>query len=298
VRLLFPVPALLIRASAAVFRSLLAVLCGFAVASAPAMAQDVPVRVMTFNVRLPIASDGPNAWEHRRDLLVRTIAEARPDIIGTQELFKIQGDYVVKRLPGYAWFGIDRRGGHADEHMGVFYRRDRLRLIDSGNFWLSDTPTVPGSITWGHPLPRMVTWGLMETIDGGRRFYFYNTHFPYRDEDGDARRKGAELIRDRIAAIPADVPIVLTGDFNTDPDGDVHAALSRILTDVRAASPAKDGPDATYHGFTGKPDRRIDWILVRGFEPSSTRTLTTRDGAAYPSDHFPVIAELVWNPRK
>lgn len=296
-RLLFPVRVLVSRASAVVLRSLLAMLALVAV-SVPALAKDSPLRVMSFNVRLPIASDGPNAWEHRRDLLVRTIADARPDIIGTQELFKLQGDYVVKRLPEYAWFGIDRRGGQADEYMGVFYRRDRLRLIDFGNFWLSDTPTVPGSITWGHPLPRMVTWGLMETIDGGRRFYFYNTHFPYREEDGDARLKGAELIRDRIAALPADVPVVLAGDFNTDPDGDVHAALARNLADVRTAAPVTDGPSATFHNFTGKADRRIDWIMVRGLKPTSTSTLTTRNGTAYPSDHFPVTAELAWQPAK
>lgn len=288
------VPAKASGALAIMVRSLLAALFAFAAASAPALAKDSPLRVMSFNVRLPIASDGPNAWEHRRDLLVRTIADARPDIIGTQELFKLQGDYVVKRLPEYAWFGIDRRGGQADEYMGVFYRRDRLRLIDFGNFWLSDTPTVPGSITWGHPLPRMVTWGLMETIDGGRRFYFYNTHFPYREEDGDARLKGAQLIRDRIAALPADVPVVLAGDFNTGPDGDVHAALAGNLADVRAAAPVTTGPAGTFHNFTGKPGDRIDWIMVRGFKPNNTRTLTTRNGKAYPSDHFPVTAELAW----
>jgi endonuclease/exonuclease/phosphatase family metal-dependent hydrolase len=297
-RLVFPATATAGRALTVMVRLLLAAFCALAAASAPALAQDAPLRVMAFNVRLPIASDGPNAWEHRRDLLVRTIADARPDIIGTQELFKLQGDYVVERLPQYTWFGIDRRGGHGDEHMGVFYRRDRLRVVESGNFWLSDTPTVPGSITWGHPLPRMVTWALMETIDGGRRFYFYNTHFPYREEDGDARRKGAELIRTRIAALPADVPVILVGDFNTDPDGDVHAALARNLVDVRAAAPVKQGPDATFHNFTGKPDRRIDWIMARGIKPNSTSTLTTHDGTAYPSDHFPVIAEFGWNPSK
>ena len=83
---------------------------------------------MSFNVRLPRAEDGPNRWEARRDLFVETIRRADPDIIGTQELWKIQGDYLVAKLPRFSWFGIDRRGGHGDEHMGVFYRRaDRSR---------------------------------------------------------------------------------------------------------------------------------------------------------------------------
>ncbi|WP_331710281.1 endonuclease/exonuclease/phosphatase family protein, partial [Sphingomonas sp. CCH9-H8] len=75
------------------------------------------LRVMSFNVRLPLESDGANRWEARRDLFVATIRRSDPDIIGTQELWKIQGDYVVERLPQFSWFGIDRRGGRGDEHM-------------------------------------------------------------------------------------------------------------------------------------------------------------------------------------
>ena len=86
-----------------------------------------------------------------------------------------------------------RRGGGADdEHMGVLYRTDALRLVESGDFWLSDTPDVVGSITWGNLYPRMVTWGLFESRDDGRRFYLFNTHFPYRDEDDAARTRCAQ----------------------------------------------------------------------------------------------------------
>ena len=262
------------------------------VAAIPALAADKrDLRVMSFNVRLPIASDGPNAWEQRRDLLVATIASADPDIIGTQELFKLQGDYIVAKLPAYAWFGRDRRGGHDDEHMGVFYRRDRMTLLDSGDFWLSDTPDVVASITWGHPLPRMVTWGRFRTR-AGRVFYVFNTHFPYRAEDESARTKAAALIASRIATIADTAPVVLTGDFNTTPESRAHATLSATLTDTRI--PAATGPAATFHAFTGTPDRRIDWIFARGFTPMTYATITDHDGVRYPSDHFPVMAVLGW----
>ncbi|WP_423604817.1 endonuclease/exonuclease/phosphatase family protein [Sphingomonas sp. MS122] len=262
-------------------------------AALPAAARD-GLRVMAFNVRLPLAADGPNRWEARRDLFVETIRRADPDIIGTQELWKIQGDHVIARLPRYSWFGIDRRGGHGDEHMGVFYRRDRLRLVEMGNFWLSDTPEVPGSISWGHPLPRMVTWGLFETIPGGRRFWFCNTHFPYRGEDEGARTKGAELIAARIAALPGDAPVVVTGDFNTGPDSGAHRALTAKLADAWAAAAAREGPAETFHGFTGKADRRIDWVLARGLNAAKVETVTFGRKGRYPSDHFPVVVDYRW----
>jgi endonuclease/exonuclease/phosphatase family metal-dependent hydrolase len=257
-----------------------------------AQAQDKLV-VMSFNVRLPAPGDGANLWDKRRDLFVETIGAAAPDVIGTQELWQIQGDYVVAKLPRYRWFGIDRRGGHADEHMGVFYRRDRLKLIAHGDFWLSDTPEVPGSISWGNLYPRMVTWGLFETR-AGKRFYLLNTHFPYREQDDAARAKCAALLRTRIAALPAGVPVVLTGDFNIGPDSPPHALLTSDLADARIAVTAPEGPEATFHNFTGIPDRRIDWILTRGFRASAFRTIDAHRGPLYPSDHFPVVATLAW----
>ncbi|HEY0622001.1 endonuclease/exonuclease/phosphatase family protein [Sphingomonas sp.] len=259
----------------------------------PAAARD-GLRVMAFNVRLPIASDGPNRWEARQDLFVETIRRADPDIIGTQELWKIQGDYLIAKLPRYSWFGIDRRGGHADEHMGVFYRRDRLKLVEMGNFWLSDTPDVPGSISWGHPLPRMVTWGLFERVKGGKRFWFFNTHFPYRAEDEAAREKGAAAIAARIAKLPGHLPVVVTGDFNTVPDSAAHRALSAGLVDAWDAAKVRTGPAETFHNFTGKADRRIDWVFAKGLTATRAETVTFGAKGRYPSDHFPVLVDYRW----
>lgn len=273
---------------------LLAAICLLLAPAAMAGDDPPPLRVMTFNVRLPLAQDGPNQWQFRRDFAAEVIARAKPDIVGTQELHKVQGDDLLARLPGYAWFGIDRRGGHGDEHMAIFYRHDRFRLLGLGDFWLSDTPSVPGSMTWGHPLPRMVTWGLFETKADGRRFYVFNTHFAHRPEDGEARLKSARLIQQRIAALPPGVPVILVGDFNTEPDSAVHALLTEALTDAYIAAPIKAGPEATFHAYQGTGDRRIDWILSRGFVARRIETIADRRGELFPSDHFPVVAELAW----
>ena len=272
-----------------------ALVMAMALAALPAAASARDgLRVMSFNVRLPVESDGPNRWQARRDLFVETIRRADPDIIGTQELWKIQADHLIGALPRYGWFGIDRRGGHGDEHMGVFYRRDRLKLIELGNFWLSDTPQIPASISWGNLYPRMATWGLFETITGGKRFWFVNTHFPYRAEDEGAREKAAAQIAAWIAARPGDVPVVLTGDFNTVPDSAAHRTLGGALADAWDTAKARSGPAETFHGFTGKADRRIDWVFARGLSAAKAETVTFGRNGRYPSDHFPVVVDYRW----
>src|SRR5688572_181232 len=87
------------------------------------------LRILSFNVRYPAKSDGPDVWEARRDLLVDTIRRNSPDIMGTQELFYEQGQYIVEKLPELAWFGVSRRGNKEDEHMGVFYKKDAVELL-------------------------------------------------------------------------------------------------------------------------------------------------------------------------
>ncbi|WP_420140062.1 endonuclease/exonuclease/phosphatase family protein [Sphingomonas sp.] len=265
----------------------LALMCATGVA-----ARDL--RVMTFNVRYPNPDDGPNIWAKRRDLFVRTIRLADPDVIGTQELFQSQGTDVVRALPRYRWFGRDRFGGHGSEHMGIFYRTDRLRLVRQGDFWLSETPAESGSMGWGAALPRMVNWGIFQTRGpGSYRFLLMDTHFANRDaEDEQARRRSADLIARRLPALAQGLPIVLTGDFNAIPDSEAHRRLAMILTDVWQNAPDKQGPAGTFHDFSGTPGSMIDYIMVRGFRPIRAAVLTTHDGARYPSDHFPIVATL------
>lgn len=252
-----------------------------------------PLRVMTFNVRVPVDQNG-NAWSHRRNLLVQVIKTQHPDVLGTQELTEAQGEYIAAHLTGYVWFGQGREGGAKGEHVGVFYRTDRLEVLRSGDFWLSDTPETPGSTTWGQPFPRMVTWARFRLrAHPGSSFYYFNTHFPYRDQDTEARLLSAEEIVRRIGKLPASARVIITGDFNCAPDSAVHAELAQGLADAWLRAARRTGPGKTFHNFTGHPDRRIDWILTRGFKARAAQTVITHDGTRYPSDHFPVVVELI-----
>jgi len=264
----------------------------FLLLSVAACAQ--PLRVVSFNVRLPLASDGPNAWDNRRDIFVEAVRRMDPDLMGTQELWQSQGQYIVDKLPEYRWFGISRRGTQQDEFMGVFYKPSKLTLLDSGNFWLSPTPEVPGSSSWGIDYPRMVTWGLFEFAANKKRFYFYNTHFPHRAQDQAARMECAKIIAARIKALPADVPFLMTGDFNTNLGEEVHQVFTPYLTDAWQKAPKRAGPEATMSRWNGDTSgSRIDWILYRGaLTVQEVETVTYNQEGRYPSDHYPVFAAL------
>jgi endonuclease/exonuclease/phosphatase family metal-dependent hydrolase len=249
------------------------------------------MRVMTFNVRQPDQDDGPDNWVHRRDLLVDTMLECDPDVIGTQELFVLQAEYLLGRAPHYAWIGRGRFGDRRDKHVGIFYKKDRLRLLAHGDWWLSETPDVPGSSSWDIIRPRQLTWGEFEDATLGR-FVIFNTHFPYRAVEQEARRQTARLIGEKLAAVPHAIPAIVTADFNSPADGEVHAHLCGTLRDAWCTADTRTGPEGTMNGFGRRVShRRIDWILYRGgWRVTDIETVTTQRDGRYPSDHFPVVA--------
>jgi endonuclease/exonuclease/phosphatase family metal-dependent hydrolase len=251
------------------------------------------LRVMSLNVRQPDLDDGPNCWERRKDLLIDVIQDSRPDLIGAQELFTIQAEYIIDQAPQYAWFGTGRFGDARDKHVGIFYRRDVLRPLTTGDFWLSETPEIPGSSSWDIIRPRQATWGMFET-SWGLQFQMLNTHFPYRKSEEEARRQTAALILRRIGALDPGLPVVVTGDFNADAGGEIYQMLTPRLRDAWTAAERRIGLETTFHGF-GKVagGRRVDWILFSA--PWRVREMETiarsRDGE-YPSDHYPILAEF------
>lgn len=253
-----------------------------------------PLKVMTFNVRYA-SDEGAQRWAVRRPVMVELIRRAAPDVIGTQELLQRQGDDLIRALPGYRWFGRDRMGGHTNEHMGIFYRPDRLTLIEHGDFWLSDAPEIVGSQSWGTDLPRMANWAVFETKEAKpHHFLFLDTHLAHRDEDAEARDKAAVLILSRLPALAKNLPVVVAGDMNARPDTAAYRRFAAALTDAWGSAKRREGPEMTFHDFTGTADRRIDYIFLRGFRAESIATDTYHRGKTYPSDHFPIEATLTF----
>jgi len=253
------------------------------------------LKVMSFNVRRPTPDDGPNAWQFREDLVYRVIRELDPDIVGVQEPWEFQLWALDRALPEYASIVVQV---HPDGlvHNAIYYRKDRLELLDEGRFWLSETPA-----TWRTPSgerPRAVVWGLFRAIESGKRFYVLNTH--YRDGQDAARDRvlSSRVIRDFIGTLEPGVPVILTGDFNAAPGSEEYRLLTAgeaaPFFDARTTAAMVSGPEGTHHGFTGRPSgSRIDWILLRGrLQPLELHHVALHDGDRYPSDHLPVFAVL------
>lgn len=272
---------------------LVALLCA---AGSVAMAQGFSLDVMSFNLRNGEADDGDNSWRFRKDLVVDTIQRYSPDIVGTQECFAFQAEYIAAGLREYRSFGMGRDADGTGERMEVFYKKDVLSPIESGNFWLSKTPGVPGSNNWQSACNRMVTWARFYHHETKRFFYYFNTHFDHRSEE--ARQEGAKLMVKRINQVPTGAPVIVTGDFNQKGgDSAVWATLiSGGLKDTWQTAEKTVGPPITSSRF-GPPregiDRRIDWILTRGpIKAALCETVLYNQDGRYPSDHYPVFAKL------
>lgn len=269
-------------------------------AAEPAATAGLPLTVMTYNVRY--ASDTPpNAWPQRRPLMKLCIEQVAPDLIGTQETLYRQAKDLAADLPDYDWIGTGRDGGSRGEFMAIFYRRARFEPLEYDHFWLSDTPDVIGSSTWGNTNRRMVTWVRFRDRASGFEFYFWNTHLDHAIQA--AREKAAVLIRDRIAALPHKLPLLLVGDFNAvagqNPVYDLLVREGGLQDTWALARERRNAQWNTFNDFKVAQPRgqRIDWILLRGSADvtASEIVLFERDGQ-YPSDHFPVVAWLTLRP--
>ena len=255
----------------------------------------VALKVMTFNLRRRKESDGVNIWDNRREAAAEVVRKHAPDIIGTQEGLWEQVGYLLQHFPEYGILGEARMGGRRDEFNAIFYRKDRFRVLATGNFWHSDTPHVAGSRSWGNLVPRMATWARFADKDTGYVFHHLNTHLDHLVPG--ARRKGAGLIQKHL---PKDVPSIVTGDLNALQQGGTYRFLTGAkgarLTDSRWASrtPVEARWNATFHRFTGRGLYRIDYILGRHVAHfSNYQVVRDRVDGRVPSDHFPVVTDLV-----
>ena len=256
------------------------------------------IRVMSFNIRYGTANDGKNVWMNRRDVVVQTIRTFNPDLLGTQETLPFQATYINEQLPSYEYIGWSRDASKDGEQCGIFVRRDRFEVQESGQFWLSDTPDEKFSKSWDSSLPRVVTWTrLKDKTSDGREFFFANTHFDHRGVE--ARKQSGILLRRRLSEMAPKLPIIVTGDFNCDEGSEPYRELLKenaLRDSYRVVHPNRGDNEGSFHPFNGKPGAaRIDWILAtEQFRATEAAIDHTNIDGRYPSDHFPVTSVFQW----
>lgn len=258
-------------------------------------------KVMTFNIRFANPADAEYAWKQRRKMVANSIELHKPHLFGIQEGLHEQVLFLEETLDDYGWIGVGRDDGKkSGEYAAIFYRKNRVDVLDKGNFWLSEQPEVPGSKSWSTAVTRMCTWGKFRDKATGQVFYHFNTHWDHRSED--ARQESAHLITSKVKSIAGDEFVILTGDMNATRDKQPYKTLMENFRDTRnLADKGHLGPDFTYVGFPYKPHpgKVIDYVLTRNIPESFTvdlhTTLTVHENGKYVSDHLPVMTLFSYN---
>lgn len=255
--------------------------------------------VMSYNIRYANPGDGEDRWEKRREQVYQLIREHDPDVIGLQEALRPQLDDLGKALPAYAEIGVGRDDGKVKgEYAAILYRHERFKVVDSGTFWFSDTPNVPGSKGWGNNVIRICTWARLRERNGQGEFWLFNVHLDH--ESQPSREKSTDLLARRVLERSPKLPVVVTGDFNA---GEQNAAVLKmqdrekgagLLDSFRVVHPdekqagtfndfghAKGTTEKIDHIFVGQPAKVLDAGIDR----------RSKEGR-FPSDHFAVWANL------
>lgn len=266
------------------------------------------LNVVSFNIRMGVAKDGENSWEYRKAASAEMVKTLAPDIMGVQEAFDFQTEYIKEQCPDYDGVGVGRDDGKTSgEIMMIFYNTKKVKLEKWGTFWLSETPDVP-SFGWDAACRRTATWALLKMRKSGKEFYYVNTHLDHIGRV--AEKNGLKLIVDRIDSInPQGFPMILTGDFNVLPQDAVLNDLDKIMSSARATADTTDSTPS-FNAF-GKPLKQaaigdqfvdlattdgltIDYIYYSGFSKCPKFRTVTESFADVPyiSDHYPVTATL------
>lgn len=258
-----------------------------------ATAKDTQFRVATYNIRYDAEADYKtgNGWDTRKGELADLIKRYDFEIFGTQEGDKNQMNQLKGLLPGYDYVAHPY-GGKGDLHnCAIVYKADLFDVLDSGVFWLSETPDVP-SVGWDATDRRICQWAKLKVKKNDQVFYFFNAHFYWRLQD--AKRESGPLMVQQIKRIAGSSPIICTGDFNSTAETSQIQAMKRILNDSyeQSKNGRKGNERTAFPGgvFQGQPKSRIDYIFVskfmqvKDYEVYADRYNTDH----YPSDHLPV----------
>ncbi|HLW07337.1 MAG TPA: endonuclease/exonuclease/phosphatase family protein [Marinilabiliaceae bacterium] len=253
-----------------------------------------PINVASFNLRFETVHDGENTWSNRRDFVKELITYHEFDIMGTQELHHSQISDLLQ-MKGWKYTGGGRDDGiNKGEHSAIFYKEDRFKLLESGDFWLSETPDIPSKGWDATCCNRICSWGKFKDKKSRKTFFVFNVHF---DHEGlQARIESGYLMTRKIEEIAERYPALLCGDFNSNPDTEQIQHISSQLNDSYLISELPPyGPVGTFNGFkiNAPLKDRIDYIFVSNhFKIHKYGALTDFKEGRFPSDHLPVVVNL------
>jgi endonuclease/exonuclease/phosphatase family metal-dependent hydrolase len=251
--------------------------------------------VMSYNIRYNNLGDGHNCWDLRKDELAAQIKRYNPDIFGIQEGLHDQVQFLENYFLDFNYAGVGRDDGKTKgEYSAIFYNKNRFKQVRTKTFWLSPTPSKV-SVGWDASMERICTYVILYDKKFGKHLVVFNTHFDHLGEE--ARLKSAELIIKVIGKIRKDnIPIILMGDLNCEPDSEPIEFISQSLSNANNISQNKNhGPKGTFNDFKQSytKELQIDYTFVKNFKVDDYQHIGDFriNGLVY-SDHFPVIAKI------
>ncbi len=258
------------------------------------------LNVMTLNIRLDVPSDSLNSWQYRKDNAAEMVRMNDVDILGMQEVLLNQMNDLKERLPQYTAIGVGREdGADKGEFSPIFYKKDRFSAIESGTFWVSETPEVAGSKGWDASYIRVATWAILKEKATGKEIFAINTHL---DNDGlVARKEGGNLLLKKAEELGKGLPIVLTGDFNDTPQSEAiknitDASKTNHLLDSKTIALKTLGTNWTFHNFGRLAESErplIDYIFVsKQIKVQDYVVLPDTLNGTFVSDHKPVLSKI------
>jgi endonuclease/exonuclease/phosphatase family metal-dependent hydrolase len=257
--------------------------------------KNAPICVASYNLRYNTANDGVNAWPNRKEMVKGLIRYHEFDIFGTQEVLRDQINDLA-HMEEFAFTGKGRDDGkEAGEHSAIFYRKARFKLLQSGDFWLSETPDKP-SLGWDATCcHRICSWAKFRDQQTGKEFYFFSAHFDHQGVE--ARRQSGKLMAEKIKQIAGKAPVIFVGDLNSTPDTEQVQVIQTVLNDAyRVSATPPYGPAGTFNGFKldAPLENRIDYVFVsKGIDVLRYAVLTDHKEQRYPSDHLPVVVKAI-----
>lgn len=256
-------------------------------------AQDLSV--MTYNIKLDYPKEGENSWANRKLFLINQIKFYEPEVLGVQEAMPNQMKEMDSLLEDYSYVGVGRDDGKdSGEYSAIFYKKDNLKVLESSTFWLSETPQKV-SMGWDAVCNRVCTYALFKNKRTKQKFWVFNTHFDHVGEI--ARKASAILLIQKIKELNTkNLPVILMGDFNLEPESENITYITTHLKDSKEVSLSKPfGPSGTFNGFNFHEPvtRRIDYIFVSSkIKVNTHAVLSDNWDCKYPSDHLPVYVKL------
>jgi endonuclease/exonuclease/phosphatase family metal-dependent hydrolase len=255
------------------------------------------LKLMTYNIRLDIDSDGENNWSHRKEFFISQMQFYEPDIFGIQEAKPNQVIDIASALPQYNYIGIGRDGIGLGESSNIYFKKERFKVLQNNTFWLSETPNVI-SKGWDAAFNRVCTYALFKDLKTKNTFWVFNTHLDHMGEL--AKTNGIQLILSKIATLNTqNYPVFFMGDFNSKPNEERIISLKKIMLDTKEISEEKPfGPTGTFNGFKhNEPVTEwIDYIFISknsNFKVKKFAVLSDSKNLRYPSDHLPVYVEIL-----